>query len=123
MNSNSTTIETVNADFQKYLETISKQDDIAWYIAAEALEYNNPDAFFSDLASHGCISGLVGWLVRYTDTHKFFDEHYEEIQDLKEEWEDSVWEALMIHGDIKNFLAWFAFEEVAYRMANEWEVY
>ena len=31
---------------------------------------------------------MVNSLIRYTDTHKFFDEHYEEIQDVLEEQED-----------------------------------
>lgn len=55
----------------------------------------------------------------YTDTHAFFDEHYAEIEGLREQYEDNIGEALRINGDLKNFLAWFAFEETAYRMAEE----
>jgi hypothetical protein len=40
------------------------------------------EEFFRDLARGGCISGMVGTLIYYTDTHKFFDSHYYEIMDI-----------------------------------------
>lgn len=123
MNSNSTTIDTVNTDLKAHLEKLSEQIDIAWHVAREALEYDNPEMFFEDLSRHGCICGMVWSLIYYTDTHAFFDEHYDEIQEIKDDCEDNVWEPLQIKGDLKNFLAWFAFEEIAYRLASEWEVY
>lgn len=123
MNSNSTTIDTANRDFQMHLETLSQQTDVAWSVAREALEYDDPKDFFHDLARHGCISGMVGSLIRYTDTHAFFNEYYDEIQCLKDEWEENVWQPMKIEWDIKNFLAWFSFEETAYQIASEWEVY
>lgn len=83
-------MDTVNTDFQKHLETLSEQTDIAGYVAREALEYDNPENFFNDLSRYGCISGMIGGLCRYTDTHAFFDQHYDEIHDLKDDWEDSV---------------------------------
>ena len=58
-------------------------------------------------------------MVYYSDTHAFFDKHYDEIEELRDDWEDSVGQPLAIKGDLKNFLAWFAFEEVAYQMAEE----
>lgn len=123
MNSNSTTIDNVNVDFQVFLEEASKQDDITWYIAKEALEYDDPKAFFNDLTRHGCISGMIGGLIYYTDTHTFFEKHYDEIQELKDELEESIWQSLDIQWDIKNFLAWFAVEEIAYTIVSSWEVF
>ena len=38
---------------------------------------------------------------------------------MREEWEDCVGQPLAIKGDLKVFLAWFAFEETAYRIAVE----
>ena len=35
------------------------------------------------------------------------------------DFEDSMGEPMTIKGDLKNTLAWFAFEEVAYHMAEE----
>ncbi len=38
---------------------------------------------------------------------------------MRQEWEDSIGEPIRIKGDLKNFLAWFAFEEIAYQMAQK----
>lgn len=89
-------------------------------VAEEALDYHDaPTAFFHDLQNCGCASGFVGSLIYYVDTHAFFDAHYDEIEELRENWEASMGEAIRIHGDLKNFYAWFAFEETAYRMATD----
>lgn len=87
-------------------------------VAAEALDYHDdPAAFFRDLQGYGCASGLVSGLIYYADTHAFFEAHYDEIEDLRADVESSMGEPLRIRGDLKNFFAWFAFEETAYRMA------
>jgi len=41
---------------------------------------------------------------------------------MREDWEDSIGQPLKIKGDLKNFLAWFAFEETAYSIAVELEL-
>jgi hypothetical protein len=53
-------------------------------------------------------------MIRYADTQKFFDEHYDEIQDIRDELQDQ-WIPVTIptHTDLKNFLAWLSFEEKA----------
>lgn len=38
---------------------------------------------------------------------------------MRQEWEDNTGGPLRINGDLKNALAWFAFEEVAYQLAVE----
>jgi len=55
---------------------------------------------------------MVKFLIYREDTHQFFDEHYDEIQELLEE----VGQSIRIEKDLKNSLAWFAFEEVAARI-------
>ena len=94
---------------------------IAAYVATEALYYNDDDPviFFTDLQRSGCQSGMIGGLIYYYDTHAFFDRYYDEIEELREDYEDSVGEPLRINGDLKNWLAWFAFEETAFCMAND----
>lgn len=66
---------------------------------------------------------MVGSLIYYTDTAAFFDTHYDEIENLRQEIEYETGEPLKIDCDLKNFLSWFAFEEVAYRIAEEWGLY
>lgn len=39
---------------------------------------------------------MISSLIRYADTHTFFDNHYGEIQDLKHEWEYGSCEPLRI---------------------------
>ena len=86
-------------------------------VAIEALEYHDPKSFFADLLCNGCISGMVGSLVYYSDTHAFFNQHYAEIEALRHDYEFNIGEPLEIKNDLKNFLAWFAFEETAFQMA------
>ena len=65
---------------------------------------------------------MVGSLIYYSDTHAFFDTHYDQVEELREEFEDSIGEPFPIKRDLKNNLAWFTFEQVAYTMANELEM-
>jgi len=90
-------------------------------VAEEALDHDDPKTFFKDLLQHGCISGMVGKLIYYKDTHTFYDKHYAEIEELREEYEESTGEPLKIPSDLKNFLAWFSFEQVAYQLVSEIE--
>lgn len=69
-------------------------------VASEALKYDDPEAFFSDLLQHGCVSGMVSSLVYYTDTHAFFDTHYQAIEALRDEVEANLGEPLQIKGDL-----------------------
>lgn len=78
--------------------------------------------FFKDLQNYGCQSGMVSALIYYSDSHAFFDTHYNEIEDLRQEYKDSCGIDMPIKYDLKNTLAWFAFEEVAYQLANELEI-
>ena len=110
-------------DLQTHLNSLVWNADIEWKVAEEALHYENPCEFFQDLAENGCVSGMVGSLIYCTDTAAFFDAHYDEIETLRLEIEDETGVPLQIHGDLKNFLSWFAFEEVAYRIAEKWELY
>ena len=92
-------------------------------IADDVLSYYPTDAevksFFHDLLNYGCVSGLISSLIYYTDTHAFFDRHYDEIEELRFEYEQGTGESLRIESDLKNTLAWFAFEETARRLAGE----
>jgi len=90
-------------------------------VAEASLEYNDgePISFFNDLMTHGCASGMVNFLIYYVDTHSFFDEHYDAIEELRIEYLEDCGEPLRIDGDLKNTLAWFGFEETAQRMMDE----
>lgn len=111
---------------RKRLEQIANnpQDSLRKEVALEALNhsYENIRDFFVDLLTHGCASGMVSGLIYYSDTRDFYDTYYYEIEELRQQVEDDMGEPLQIRGDLKNFLAWFAFEQTAYLLANELEL-
>lgn len=105
----------------KQLKTITLDDpqSLRAAIAREALDYHDVTGFFSDLLQYGCQSGMVGSLIYYSDTHKFYDTHYHEIEDIRYDLEQSSGKALKPNGDLKNWYAWLGFEETARQLADE----
>jgi hypothetical protein len=84
---------------------------------------------YDDLMQGGCQSGIVGHLIYYVDTLKFYQTHKAEINALLVEmiadtgsqpaeqfsgWDKDDPLALDTHN--KNLLAWFGFEEAARRL-------
>jgi hypothetical protein len=82
---------------------------------------------YDDLATGGCISGMVSHLVYYHDTLRFYRRHKQEItallsqalsdsglkcaSELFKGWDSD--DPLALDTPNQNFLAWFAFEETA----------
>jgi hypothetical protein len=115
----------------KYIYTLkqiaNQQDDnIKKAVAVEILDHAGTDEevinFFKDLQTSGCQSGMVYSLIYYTNTHTFFDKHYDEIEELRQASKENYGIDIVIKNDLKNTFAWFAFEEVAYQLANELEI-
>lgn len=108
--------------FIQKLQEITQQsnDSIEKAVALEALsdDYDNPEEFFELLFRIGCVSGMVSSLIYYNQTEAFFDTHYLEIMELKTEFEESIGQPMEIPYELKNYLAWFAFEETARKL---WE--
>lgn len=93
-------------------------------VAEAALRYApHPENFFRDILSHGCASGMVSDMIYYADTHKFFDTYYENIEALRMEYESSTGCPINLEdADLKNTLAWFAYEQAAQNLANKLEL-
>ena len=98
------------------------------YYIDESVDYESPDDLLKSmqtLQQYGCVSGMIGELIYYDDTIKFFDEYKNEINDILSETIEctgcSVEELfgdkfdkkdpLIINYSNKNLLAWFGFEE------------
>ncbi len=114
---NTTTI----VSFQPALTEMAEDSGIKGFVARTVLS-NQPEdmlPFFHDLFNHGCVSGMVSELIYYYQTAAFFDEYYDEIEELRLEYEDLNGSPLPIRGDLKNFFAWYSFEEMAYRIYQE----
>lgn len=87
-------------------------------VAQEALEQDNIRNFFNDLSNYGCVSGMIGSLIYYNQTHQFFDTYYEQIETLRLQYEEETGLQIQLGNDLKNTLAWFAFEETAHNVAT-----
>lgn len=86
--------------------------------------------YFKDLSKGGCQSGLVGMLVYYSDTEKFFKRYHREIVKLVNEYQsdtgDNISSAEWFDSDDifyeethnRNYLAWFAYETIAFDLYN-----
>ena len=109
--------QNISAFIQKLQEIAeSPQNSLEKEVAIEALDHENQEntiRFFEDLLQHGCVSGMVSSLIYYRDTEIFFDQYYEDIIWLKTEYEEAIGQPMKIPHQIKNHLAWFAFEETA----------
>jgi len=103
------------------------------WINEQAVEYDNgAEGVLKDLFKGGCASGMVGHLIYYEDTIKFFKAHRREISGLLSElisetgesvetlfcdkWDKS--DPLALEVNNQNLLAWFGFEEAARKLAN-----
>lgn len=89
--------------------------------------------FMRDLGHGGCVSGVVGELIYYSDTVKFYNRHKEEINALLADLLDATgWSVRELFGDKwddedplalekynQNLLAWFGFEETAFSLFQD----
>jgi hypothetical protein len=113
----------------------------------------NEKKVLEDLLQNGCVSGMVGKLIYYADTCRFYNKHRKEIFALVEDFCQQTGETLQdflshannfplskdelanetfvggisglickngeVADQIKNWFAWFAFEEVARQYYSE----
>lgn len=112
---------TLTPSQRRTLEMLSIEPpcNLTSYVAHDILDQDDPLCWMVDLLRHGCASGMVPGLIYYVDTHLFFDRHYYEIEDLRQEYEDMTGFPLHIKDDLKNELAWFAYEETARLIADK----
>ena len=115
-------METIKAKLEAIANEDTYTDSIRKEVVQEALEYDEPKEFFSILSRYGCVSGHVSKLVWYNQTHAFFNRYYDDIENLRYQYEDMLGEPLKPKGDLMNWFAWFAFEETARQIANELEL-
>ena len=52
------------------------------YIVDEWRNYDDKKNIFTDVLNYGCQSGMVGFLIYYTDTVRFYNQYKEEIDGL-----------------------------------------
>jgi hypothetical protein len=110
----------------KFIEQASNSE-LQKYVINYVLDHYETDdeikCFFNDLARSGCEGGMICELIYYADTHAFYDTFYDEIEELRCNWEEQVGETLKPKHDLKNWYAWFAFEETARELAINLKIY
>jgi hypothetical protein len=98
------------------------------YVINDLIEKEKEDAnygakgYLKDLSQGGCQSGMVNSLIYYEDTEEFYNNYASEIDQLKEYIEELNGEILKIKGNTRNFLAWLAYEEIAFLISEELEL-
>ncbi len=96
------------------------------YVISRWGDYDDKKYIFTDVLHHGCQSGIVGKLIYYSDTVRFYKKHKEEINSLLYDAMNGtgLYSPSELFGDKwdkedplaqdtynQNFLAWFGFEE------------
>ena len=111
--------------------------DVLEYIINRWNDYNDKADIFRDVLEYGCQSGVVNYLIYYSDTISYYENYKEEIvillsNTLKEcgvdspkdlfgdKWDNSDPLALYTKNN-KNLLAWFGFEETMRNIAYNFE--
>ena len=112
------------------------QKDVRNIINQYGKDYDDTgiEGFLKDLFYGGCQSGIVGELIYYNDTCKFYEKHKKDISDLLKDtlsnymekstrldifgdkWD--IMDPLCLDGENQNLLAWFAFEETSRQFAD-----
>lgn len=88
------TKNTMTSKLRKHLSQYQGKSDLKGYVADYILgQYETDDEIETDMRGilrHGCVSGWVSSLIYYSDTHAFYDRYYDEIEDLRLEWEENL---------------------------------
>lgn len=97
------------------LTELAKGDDIKARVAQDALDHDDyATGYLQDVCNHGCQSGTCSGLIYYKDTHEFYTDFVDEIHEVLEEYEENTGEGFKFEGrDVRNTLAWMAYEEKA----------
>lgn len=123
------------AAVRRAAETGLQKAAAAWIVRRMDDYESGAEGVLKDLFYGGCVSGMVGELVYYADTAKFYEKHKEDIWALAIEQAEEFGNSnafdflkglnLPAPGDymqVANNLAWFGFEEAARQIANKLEL-
>ena len=106
------------------------------YVIDRWSDYDDKKHIFTDVLDHGCKSGIVGELIYYTDTVRFYKQYKEEINSLLYDAMDGtgLYAPSELFGDKwdkedplaqdicnQNLLAWFGFKETLRNIGYNFE--
>jgi hypothetical protein len=99
-------------------QCVKSDNKLELYVLQDLLDQNDPIQYAKDILSHGCSGGSCSGLIYYTDTKAFYIKFIDEIEELKNEMEESTGENLSIGSPMYNWLAWFGYEEMLRKVAD-----
>ena len=118
---------------KRKLNRLKGQNSLKDYVIDYFLDEDNVKQQMKDLQQYGCQSGMIGTLIYYYDTERFYNRYKDEINELANELVDSTGynslfdlipslekdDQLMLDSHNQNTLAWFGFEETSNRLYEE----
>ena len=110
---------------KKLAERLNNEENaLIRHVISDILDKENVVQYIEDVLHHGCISGVVSGLIYYRDTHEFYDNYYDETEELRINLLDQGIDVLngLNKNDLKNHMAWIAYEETVRQIAEELEV-
>ena len=111
-----------------------KQSLEAWLVRHVCSDSGySPEDRLKDIATHGCVSGCVGELIYYSDVVRFYQKYESQIWELVCDFLQSTGYTLGQFIDnfrqtiedevrLKNYLAWFAVEQLAFKFLEQFNV-
>lgn len=118
---------------KRKLKNMLGKNKLQDYVVNYFLQQDNIKQSMLDIQNYGCQSGMVGSLIYYNDTEKFYNKYKDEINSLANETIESTGynslfdlipsldkeDQLMLESHNKNILAWFGFEETTNKLYDE----
>lgn len=91
-------------DFAKKLNDLFKEstNKLEKYVISDIYNSDEPEGYLKDILNHGCQSGVVSQLIYYKDTKDFFVKFIDEIDEIKDELEESFGQPLEIKQPLYN---------------------
>lgn len=112
------------------------QKRVCNYVIDEWSNYDDKRNIFTDVLHYGCQSGMVGFLIWYSDTVRFYKQYKSEIDEMLYElmYETGIYSLPELFGNKwdkedplgnsdfnMNLLAWFGFEETLRKIGYKFE--
>ena len=111
----------------KLLESIKAEKNTIKALILE--DADGEIGYIKDVAERGCVGGACNNLIYFADTEAFYNERADEIDEILEDLEEQMGEPYNItenmkrlgQSNLRNFLAWLAYEVKAQEIMQELE--
>ena len=109
----------VRENMKREIEDLEYGRSIRTVVISDMLSRDDEIGWIKAIAEKGCITGLAPNMMADHDISYFFSHHYNEIEQLRFEYEHRIGRPFAIRGDLKKCLSWFAYQETARQIRKE----